>query len=241
MFDIQMTADEIHIGASVTVRFLRAGQPVSGSIGLRADPPVAPLRRLVDKARGATAGADEICVALPSRGALLVDFSGRWWKPTAVRVRTGDLDMVRGGPWQDGLCGSPQNFLVCPDQSWLVLPAPGADALRPVLSPHGCCAVRGPEGPEGCRLILQFFEPRAGLYPDEPDSLDFDEPEPVDAADPGIWDPPAVASLSVRLVTPAFFRSRGQPLRLGPCPATQAGRNGRRAFGAKSGGAVGEM
>lgn len=222
MYDIEVTADEIHVGAIVTVRFLRAGQPVSGAMGLRADPPVAPLRRLV--AAGGEAG--EVCVSVPPKGALLVDFSGRWWKPTAVRARLNDLDVVRGGPWQEGFCRTPQNFLVCPNQSWLVLPAPGADGLRPVLSPHGCGVARGPEGTEPCRLVLEFFEPKAGLYADGPDSLDFDEPDPVDAADPGVWEAQAVASLSVRLVTPTFFRSRGQPLRLRRCSAAQVGRNG---------------
>ncbi len=52
--------------------------------------------------------------------ALWISFSGGWsGYPFAVKVATGKINAVTGDPWADGLHGSPQDYVVSPDQPWL--------------------------------------------------------------------------------------------------------------------------
>ena len=51
--------------------------------------------------------------------ALWLAFDGEDWHPNAVQVAVGGVNVLTGGPFDDGLGDDPQNYLVTPHQPWL--------------------------------------------------------------------------------------------------------------------------
>jgi hypothetical protein len=51
--------------------------------------------------------------------ALWIHFGGRSGYPFAIKIAAGKINAVSGGDWSSGLEGSPQNYIVMPDQPWL--------------------------------------------------------------------------------------------------------------------------
>jgi hypothetical protein len=62
---------------------------------------------------------DAVFVPLFQREALWLGFDGRWWHPNAVTVAAGGVNVITGGPANEGLSPEPQDYLVVPDQPWL--------------------------------------------------------------------------------------------------------------------------
>jgi hypothetical protein len=111
-------------------------------------------------------------IALYQREALWLGFDGAPWKPNAVTVGIGEINALSGGPWDDELHDSPQDYLVCPDQPWLDGINDGSGVVRQfVAMPLGLgytveAQVRGAEDLGGMQLAV--YEPKPGRFPDEP-------------------------------------------------------------------------
>lgn len=170
MLDIEVTRDEIHFGASLTVRFLRSRPTTESRKGdeLAVDTESYPIYRLDELSGQTPALSDGVLIPLHTHEALQIGFSGRWWKPNAVIVGVGDHNIISGRPWDGGLSADPQNYLVCPEQERL----DGLD-LRECLERQASAtegsylAETPPDERRWCaRLRLVVYEPRPGLFPD---------------------------------------------------------------------------
>jgi hypothetical protein len=169
---IEVTRDEIHFGASLTVRFIRA--PRTPTDGLENGSPTTlaslPIYRMNECGDLGSPSLNGAIVPFRRCDLLQISFSGRWWKPNAVKVGVGDRDAVTGGLWEDRLSPSPQNYLVCPDQDCLDGVYISNGAARQVRAAEPAATGRAQPGDERwcCRLRLVVYEPRPGLFPNRP-------------------------------------------------------------------------
>jgi hypothetical protein len=115
---------------------------------------------------------DELIVPLRQGEALWLAFRGKSWRPVAVQVGLGEVNVVSAEPWGLGLRADPQNYLVCPDQPWLDGVNAGDGTIRQfVAAPLGSGQtvegqLTGQESAAGLRL--RVYPPRPGRFPDEP-------------------------------------------------------------------------
>lgn len=134
-----------------------------------------PLRRVDDYAERVPADWREhggVFLPMYQREALWICLHGEGHKPRAVKVGVGKVCAITGKPWSDDLHASPQDYLVAPPQPWLDGIAAGKGLVRQfVAMPLGMGytvegQVTGEERFGG--IQLKVFEPRDGLFPDEP-------------------------------------------------------------------------
>jgi hypothetical protein len=111
------------------------------------------------------------------REAMWICFHGQHWKPRAVKVGIGKVCAITGKRWTEQLHHHPQDYLVTPPQPWLDGIAAGRGFIRQfVAMPLGMGytvegQVTGEERFGG--IQIKVFEPRPGLFPDEPDEFPF--------------------------------------------------------------------
>ena len=58
-------------------------------------------------------------IPMYAREALWIGFDGAYWKPNAVQIGAGNVNVLTGEGWDETLREDPQNYVVCPEQSWL--------------------------------------------------------------------------------------------------------------------------
>jgi hypothetical protein len=115
-------------------------------------------------------------IPMYQREAMWIDFDGAWWKPNAVKIGVGTVNVLTGEKWDRTLAGEPQNYLVAPDQPWLDGIKAGEDYIRQFVAvPLGSgtsieAQVRGVESDEALRIAV--FEPIPGRFPDDPPRQD---------------------------------------------------------------------
>jgi hypothetical protein len=108
--------------------------------------------------------------------AMWLGFDAAPWKPKAVKVAVGRVNVVTGGSWSAGLTAAPQDYFVCPPQLWVDGINVGAEVVRQfVAAPLGLGhtiegQVTGAESYGGIQIVV--YEPRTGQFPDEmPDAV----------------------------------------------------------------------
>jgi len=112
------------------------------------------------------------------REAMWLCFNAPHWKPRALKVAVGKVCAITGEPWSEELHRRPQDYIVTPPQPWLDGIASGKGTIRQfVAMPLGMGytvegQITGEERFGGVQLKL--FEPRAGLFPDEPPRHELD-------------------------------------------------------------------
>jgi hypothetical protein len=173
MLAVEIAADEIRFGKSVTIGFEHNLRVVGGGQGgsLPSGLGTLPVYRVddyADRVPAAWRGRGGAFVPMYQCEAMWISFSGRWWKPNAVKVGLGEINAVTGSPWADALCTNPQDYVVVPDQ-------PSLDGLRDrqgslvqfVAPPGGIHDLDGvfAGGGLGCIQFL-VIEPKAGRFPD---------------------------------------------------------------------------
>ncbi len=129
-----------------------------------------PLYRTRDYAatKGA-AGRGEFFVPLYQWEALWLSFEAEEWKPNAVQVAAGGVNVLTGEPFPSPLCIDPQNYLVCPLQPWLdgIRTESGSVRQFVAASPGERITleeqIAGSSGRGG--LQLRVYEPRPGVFP----------------------------------------------------------------------------
>ncbi len=177
MLDVCVTDNEIRFGGGVTVGFERTlripadGRPYRVPPGLD----VCPLYRVEEYAKRVPASwrADGgVFLHLYPWEAMWIAFSGRWWRPNAVKVAVGTVNAVTGEPWKEGLSCIPQDYIVVPEQPWLGGIAAGQGYIRqfvaaPVNAGHAA-GQQTTNDEESGKIRITVFEPRPGRFPDEP-------------------------------------------------------------------------
>ncbi|HEX6718991.1 MAG TPA: hypothetical protein VF088_17920 [Pyrinomonadaceae bacterium] len=177
MTSITLKDDRIHVGERFsftlqrTLRLPDDGKTYPLPPGLGAFP-VLRVSDYEDKVPQRWREQGGFFVPLYQREALWLQFEGAWWKPNAVKVSVGGINAVSGETWNEELRSDPQNYIVCPDQPWLDGINIGESQIRQfVATPLG----RGDTieeqltgSDEWGGLQLQVFEPRPGVFPDQP-------------------------------------------------------------------------
>lgn len=115
-----------------------------------------------------------VFIPLHQREALWLGFDGAWWRPNAVVIACGGINVVTGQPWTGSL-GKPQDYLVVPDQPWLDGFMLDAEHVRQfVAAPLGVLQTVAEQlgAADPASLRLRVFEPVAGRFPEtEPERV----------------------------------------------------------------------
>jgi hypothetical protein len=177
MLKVEVNRDEIHFGASVTVRFMRTPRipddgeayPQPQDLGTF---PIFCVGDYPDRVPAAWRVRGGVFIPLYPREAIWISFSGRWWKPNAIKVGVGRINALTGHAWHERLTAEPQNYLVCPDQTRLDGFNRGNGALRQFiampLETGGDREMQTPGREECSGIHLMVFEPKAGRFPSCP-------------------------------------------------------------------------
>jgi hypothetical protein len=111
-------------------------------------------------------------IPMYQREALWIGFHAADWKPNAVKIAVGGINVISGDPVNHGLKDDPQDYIVCPDQPWLDGINTGHGSIRQfVAMPLGMgytveASLTGKEIFGGIELTV--FEPKPGRFPDKP-------------------------------------------------------------------------
>ena len=129
-----------------------------------------PLYRTRDyPAMRAAASRGEFFVPVYQWEALWLSFEAAEWKPNAVQVAAGGVNVLSGEAFPARLGSRPQNYLVCPLQPWLDGIRTAAGTVRQfVAAPPGAGLtleeqIAGTCGRGG--LQVRVYEPRPGVFP----------------------------------------------------------------------------
>lgn len=187
MLEVSVEGDRARIGERLFVSFQRTlripddgkDYPLPPGIG------AFPIHRVADYADRMPREWRErggVFIPMYQREALWLGFGAARWKPNAVKVGVGGINAVSGLGWDEALHSDPQDYIVCPHQPWLDGINAGEHHVRQfVAMPLGAGytvegQLTGSETVGGIQLLV--FEPRPGLFPDQP-------PPPESEADSG--------------------------------------------------------
>jgi hypothetical protein len=177
MWSIRIIDDRLVIGERFAVSFQRTLRlpddgktyPLPPTLG------VFPLRRAADYAGRVPEEwlkGEGVFFPMFQREAMWLAFEAQFWKPNAVKLAVGRINVVTGNPWDEGLHAHPQDYLVCPDQPWLDGINSGKETIRQfVAMPLGSGytiegQLTGEERFGG--LQIQVYDPMPGRFPDKP-------------------------------------------------------------------------
>ncbi|MBE2198343.1 MAG: hypothetical protein IAE79_07005 [Anaerolinea sp.] len=111
-------------------------------------------------------------IPMYQREALWISFSGRHWRPNAVKIGIGRINAISGERWQDELLPYEEDYIVCPPQLWLDGINAGDGFIRQfVAMPLGMgytveAQLTGAEEFGGIQIMV--YEPKPGKFPEEP-------------------------------------------------------------------------
>ena len=111
-------------------------------------------------------------IPMYQREALWLGFLAADWKPNAVKIAVGGINVISGEPFNNALNADPQDYIVCPDQPWLDGINTGHGSTRQfVAMPLGMgytveASLTGREKFGGIQITV--FEPKPGRFPDTP-------------------------------------------------------------------------
>jgi hypothetical protein len=111
-------------------------------------------------------------IPMYQREALWIAFDVPGWKPHAVQIAAGSINVISGTSSDQPLRTDPQNYIVCPKQLWLDGFNTGHGSIRQfVAMPLGRgysveASLTGTEEHGG--LNIKVFAPKPGKFPDQP-------------------------------------------------------------------------
>ncbi len=195
MLKPDINSSEVHLDASLTLRFLKGIPETPSDCLTLSDLPPLPVfdgsgRQGLTCCQGQGACAAMLLVPLRPQEVMIVDITGRWWKPNGVKAVVGGLNALTGLPaapergWEDG------EYLVV-GETGVFSGVRRPDGSRRPLAP-------GQDG-SGLEIVLAVAEPKPGLFPDKPPRSR--GPAIVDR---NTWG--AITLLSIQLVDPRAFR-----------------------------------
>ncbi|MBN2560625.1 MAG: hypothetical protein JXQ75_06820 [Phycisphaerae bacterium] len=175
MLDVEITRDEIHFGASMTVRFMRTLRiPADGQehpLSVDLEPfPIFRVEDHIERVPKSWRACPSVFIPIHPHEAMWISFSARPWKPNAVRIAVGGVNALTGKPLGNHLTSDPQDYLVCPPQSALV----GFSTADGLVRQFAAMPPRT-EDPDEARSVswrgldslrLTVLEPRPGRFRD---------------------------------------------------------------------------
>jgi hypothetical protein len=177
MLKVAIERDTVRIGPRFAVSFQRTLRIPDDGRTYPLPPGLGrfPVHRVADHAARlpeAWSERDGVFIPMYQREALWLGFRGANWKPDAVKVAVGGINVVSGSATDDGLHDDPQDYVVVPPQPWLDGINTGHGSVRQfVAMPLGLgytleAALTDREERGGIRITV--FEPGPGRFPDAP-------------------------------------------------------------------------
>lgn len=177
MLKVAVEKDEVRIGKRFAVSFQRTLRipddgktyPLPPSLGSF---PVCLVKDYAERVPGEWLDRGGVFIPMYQREALWLGFDGASWKPNAVQIAAGGINVVTGEDWQEGLLSDPQNYIVCPDQPWLDGINAGDGRIRQFVANRlgeGYtieAQLIGKESMGG--MQIRVYEPKPGVFPDRP-------------------------------------------------------------------------
>lgn len=117
-----------------------------------------------------------VFIPMYQREAMWLALGGAYWRPNAVKIAIGKVNVITGKPWKQSLGRTEQDYVVIPEQPWLDGINAGDGFIRQfVAMPLGMGytvegQVMGKEEFGGIQIIC--YEPKRGLFPTKPPRLD---------------------------------------------------------------------
>lgn len=162
MLEVQVNRHELHFGASLTLRFLRVSHQSASTESPTASKdygicPVYCVKDCSDEVPASWRVQSGVLVPVPDRESVRISLSGRPWKPNAVTIGADGCNVLTGMPWSRTLGRSPQNYLVCPDQTTLDDWIAGDETRRPFMPANEMPVGEEQAGPGERFLPLQII------------------------------------------------------------------------------------
>lgn len=121
MLHIQINRDEIHFGASVTLRLARTLRLPAGDLLKCAKDDfefgTLPIYRLADYTKNWPTGSyrrADLFAPLADQESVDICLAGRYWKPNAIKIGFGQTNVLTGAAWSIPLSDQPSDYVVCP-------------------------------------------------------------------------------------------------------------------------------
>jgi len=177
MLSITISNDQIHIGERFSVSFQRTlripddrrDYPLPPGLGSF---PLHRVEQYSDHLPKHWQRPNSVFIPMYQREALWLGFYGADWKPNAVQIAVGRINVISGGTWDEKLQSHPQNYIVCPYQPWLDGINAGEGFIRQfVAMPLGLgytveAQKRNMEEFGG--MQIRAYEPKPGRFPNQP-------------------------------------------------------------------------
>lgn len=177
MLEVAIHEDQVRIGQRFAVSFQRTLRvpdddrtyPLPPGLGAF---PLMRVQDYLDRVPDQWRTLDGAFIPMYQREALWLGFRAAFWKPNAVKIAIGGINVISGEPDDDQLHVEPQNYIVCPNQPWLDGIHTGQGSIRQFVAvPLGQgdsveAAMTGKEELGGIQIVV--FEPKPGRFPDQP-------------------------------------------------------------------------
>lgn len=126
--------------------------------------PIYPVRRLK------SLFADYV-VPIYQREAMFLRFEAAEWKPNAVQIGSGGINVLTGEKFPSRLTKHPQNYIVCPLQPWLDGFKTGSSKVNQFVAMPLGSGITAAEQLSGKTdepsLYIRIIEPQPGIFPDK--------------------------------------------------------------------------
>lgn len=177
MLDVIIEKDAIRIGDRFAITFQRTlripddgrAYPLPPGLGRF---PILPVAEYADRVPPLWRDRGGVFIPMYQREALWLGFHAAAWKPSAVKIAVGGINVISGQQDDAVLHAEPQDYVVCPDQPWIDGIHNGEGSIRQfVAMALGSgytveAAITGTEQVGGLQITV--FDPRPGRFPDEP-------------------------------------------------------------------------
>jgi hypothetical protein len=177
MLNVHIKGDRVHLGDRFSVSFHRTlripddGKTYPLPPGLGAFP-IHRVQDFLDHLPHLWREHGGIFIPMYQREALWLGFDSAPWKPNAVKIFVGGINVLSGEPFTLELSDNIQDYMVCPPQLWLDGIKAGKEVIRQfVAMPLGEGSsvemqLTGKEMYGGMQLMI--FDPLPGKFPDHP-------------------------------------------------------------------------
>lgn len=177
MLDVTINQDAVRVGSRFAITFQRTLRipddgrtyPLPPGLGRL---PILRVEDYLDRVPLAWRDRGGAFIPMYQREALWLGFHAASWKPNAVKIAVGKVNALSGEPDDEALHADHQDYVVCPDQSWLDGIHTAHEVVRQfVAMPLGLgytveASMTGMENVGG--IQVRVYEPLPGKFPDEP-------------------------------------------------------------------------
>lgn len=224
MLKIRVSSGRFHVGSRFSFRLERTLRVPDDGRAYPLPPSFGPFPVYRPRGRGNA----QFIVPVYQHEALWLSFDAAYWKPNAVLLASGRINVLTGRASTRKLRARPQNYIVCPEQPWLDGFKTASGVVRQfVAAPlgQGLTVEEQLSGAATGGLTLTIVEPKPGIFPSRAPRGAFAH-APLESVEVGlaaggaiqqkiypdpyglaVWDESNVTTVSIALLNSATFHS----------------------------------